>query len=1012
MSAHAAENTRALQQEDGFIACPECGQDLCDLNLSEHLIRSHGYVDLDGILMPLEAARTCLWDRVFTTGDQQAHDRLCQILAAGPALQTDRPPYFFSLEMELLRRADELLSNKRAGFQRLVRCLRQSEAARPYFWQLLMSPDARLRQLARELILPELSETSELKTASSAEVRGWLDRLCPVEEVRDKLAVCHRLPQFGVSRAAVAECLRELHGEQSVGCTECTAAIPRDQMEGHLRRAHRIFEFRGIRQSLPESIASLLAAVCGASPDHDAWEAIESLARDEYGTQADTFLAAKLPQALEKVEPRQRSDALRSAAEVIAASGSGSGLTMLLAKSAEPTARQLALTLATLLPAPLSASVVSGLQPLLIAKSAPAEIQIAAAAALLRTTGKEGAAARDIVNALVVRGGKARAVDRLNQLEEQVGPSRLIAQRRTEIENQIRMRCPRCAVQLRRPQMAEHLWSEHSLLLDGRRVRQPWRLVEDWITAYRGQEAAQGTGPRSELLARCRALGQHLDPEHGLHRVYRLFLTSGIADAEARRSLLAEARKRRSSLCPRCFALVPLPDETMPRPLNQSHGRLSLGDYRVEVSESGLAPRLIIEAPGRILFRGREPHGWLTRKGATLFVAGPPVVAALLYAIVHSSRQPVPWLPVLAFLSVGLAIYFVVQLYWWLRPGPLDRSVDFAWTQLVPDVGGEQVTSDEASFLAGLALTTIGQGRPESRQEQLDRILEMVKRSVAAGTVPLAHLAALQRLAVADAAAAGHDPVSLVIDQLGRCFQGRLPLTFAQSLLTEWEGPWWTAGNLARLRILLCDRAFEAGWEVGDLLEVGLMAPALGDVFQTDNPQGLAHLRLLWSLRPSLPWAAWSEAATVFELALDPDKGSAWLHQYPDLLLLDEDSPAIIVCGRGIIFQETVFSESPVNIGTRARRAFDGTEYELGVGMHYFRLITDPTPVVGRLRHWFDYLFGEFLPKADGVRAWQAPEGSKSAQIQEQVACPECRRLLLPRAGQVGRIKVGEAVRE
>src|SRR5439155_14395267 len=142
--------------------------------------------------------------------------------------------------------------------------------------------------------------------------------------------------------------------------------------------------------------------------------------------------------------------------------------------------------------------------------------------------------------------------------------------------------------------------------------------------------------------------------------------------------------------------------------------------YRVEVSESGLVPCLTIETSGTLLFRDREPHRWLTRNGATLLLAGPPVMAALLYAILRALRQDLHWWPVIAFLSVGLAIYFIAQFYWWLRPGPLDRSVDFTWTQLVPHVGTGEVTAQEGAFLAGLALTTIGHGRPEARQEQLD----------------------------------------------------------------------------------------------------------------------------------------------------------------------------------------------------------------------------------------------------------------------------------------------------
>src|SRR5439155_19111415 len=188
-----------------------------------------------------------------------------------------------------------------------------------------------------------------------------------------------------------------------------------------------------------------------------------------------------------------------------------------------------------------------------------------------------------------------------------------------------------------------------------------------------------------------------------------------------------------------------------------------------------------------ILFRGREPGGWqLTPEGATLLVAGPLVAAALVYAVFCNLWHNLPAWPVTAFLLAALAVYLAAGLSSWVRPRPLDRSVDFAWTRLVPRLCTRDVTAEESLFLAGLALTTIGRGRPDARQEQLERVLAGVEQAVAAGTVPLAHFAALQRLAVADAVAAGRDPVSLVVDQIGRCFDGRLPLAYAQWLLAEW----------------------------------------------------------------------------------------------------------------------------------------------------------------------------------------------------------------------------------
>src|SRR5207245_8906526 len=99
----------------------------------------------------------------------------------------------------------------------------------------------------------------------------------------------------------------------------------------------------------------------------------------------------------------------------------------------------------------------------------------------------------------------------------------------------------------------------------------------------------------------------------------------------------------------------------------------------------------------------------------------------------------------------------------------------------------------------------------------------------APGAAPVANLAAHWRLVFEDRAPAGDDTVLLVTAQVGVCFEGHLPLSFAENLLFGWESPIWTPERLARLRVLLCERAFEEGFEVRDLLAVGVGALALGE---------------------------------------------------------------------------------------------------------------------------------------------------------------------------------------
>ena len=119
-----------------------------------------------------------------------------------------------------------------------------------------------------------------------------------------------------------------------------------------------------------------------------------------------------------------------------------------------------------------------------------------------------------------------------------------------------------------------------------------------------------------------------------------------------------------------------------------------------------------------------------------------------------------------------------------------------------------------------------------------------MENAVKGGVGPPGHLAALYLLMIEDAAAAGDDPVPLVVEQLARCFGGRLPMVFAERLLEDWRCDWWTRGNLARLRVLLCDRAFEAGFEVRNLLDAGQSAAALGSVLGCD--EGTATTEETW----------------------------------------------------------------------------------------------------------------------------------------------------------------------
>src|SRR5262249_54215764 len=134
-------------------------------------------------------------------------------------------------------------------------------------------------------------------------------------------------------------------------------------------------------------------------------------------------------------------------------------------------------------PPPLPAELHQPLRGLLLDRRLPPELQVAAAAVLVRGAGADSPLASDFMESLISGLGKAAAIARLRQLEQALGPTPVVDGLCSVLEDGLRMTCPRCRVELRRPEMAQHLWQQHRLVLDGRRVREPWSVVEDWLDA-------------------------------------------------------------------------------------------------------------------------------------------------------------------------------------------------------------------------------------------------------------------------------------------------------------------------------------------------------------------------------------------------------------------------------------------------------------------------------------------------------------------------------------------------
>jgi hypothetical protein len=786
-------------------------------------------------------------------------------------------------------------------------------------------------------------------------------------------------------------------------CPECGAAV--SSIAVHLRQVHKIFEFRGVRRPYPDTVSFLLSLLFGAQPDPEAWDMLSSIAQEEQGDRAAVFLATLLSEALGRLEEKRRAAVAEGVGAILAAAGSVR-VAGVLASDAEIAGRHLALAVLAHLPPPLPDFLIAPLRGLLLDRRLPVELLLAAAAVLIGGAGPASPLTAEVLETLVTGLGKNSAIERLRNLEKLTGPMPAIDALCGQLEDRLRMTCPRCGAEHRKAEMVEHLWQEHRLVLDGRRVRDPWTILGEWLDAFKARH-------NPELLERCRIAGQRIDPERGLARVYQLFLANGIEDTEAQRFLLEDARAMHASLCPSCWAPLAVPRDAAPFFINQYRGRLSARGYRVEIDDRGYQSLLEVQTPARLVQRGFEPgHRWTARAVAT-FVAAPFVLLALAVAFGLVGENLGPIWPVLLLLAGGATLYGLLRR-WKAKPPIQQRSAAYAWTLLVPRLHEGSFRIDDSAFLVGLARRSIDRGDPRQRAAVLSEMIHRTEAAVSRGQAPPTHLSWLRRLQAEDAARSGGDPVPAVAAQLARCFQGRLPMSFAEQLLAAWDSDWWTRSNLARLRILLCDYAFEAGFEVCSLVDASKTAPSLGRVLDVEHPDNLAALRLLWSLRPRKPWKSCGSSMTAFEVADDRQRARV-LGRYPDLLLFQEEpdwppigippsgepeTVRILLCVRGVLLQDVLITSTPLIVDQVNRPGMT----DIAFGEQRFRSRGRMEKIGPRMQAWFRYAFDDFLPQIAKVRTWQPPDRAARLRSWGYLSCPECRTFFLPRPGDVGTV--------
>lgn len=1000
-----AVRVRDVLEEERPTDCPECHVQLAHRDRTDHLRRQHGYIDVAGSLVPRAVALERLWDRALLQGEQTAHDRLLEVLA--PAREQVPLAYVVSLEEALTRRAevfglatwDIRSSQPPTLLQPYIGCLLKNVQAEALLEQLIRSGMTLVRALGRQSWATILNTKLRSTKLTGKSLREELDRLGAALE--DAILLCRRLAELGLDARATQACLALLEADRPVACTECGTRLRQGDLETHLRRAHTIFQFRGERRSFAETRDIVLNAVCGSMPDEPAWKTLVDLVRDRHAEAWEEHVVAWLCHRLKTLERKPRDQALLAVAEVLAQDPYAPHLVAALVRpmkvaAYQAVARQLALEVGTRLSAPVEPSVVNLLKPLLADRDLPRDARDNAVIALLRTTGKAGVAAQRLLEAYVANSGKLKAIAKLHKFEQRIGQTAALDALCTRLEDQVRMTCPKCGVEMVRTDMVTHLWDRHRLVLDGRRVREPRRVLDDWVVDYQLEKDAA-------LLERCRELAHKLDPKKGIAILQRTLLRHGIEDAAAQADLCGLAVKNHATLCPHCFAELPLPRVPSLPPLYFDKERLEGVGYRVALHEGFFFPTLEIDTPRDVLYHDREPGSPLTRNGALVSLVAPCTLGFfVLTELIGQSAIPVSVALLLA-VGLGMLLGGLVMLFWPASAPGKDRLVNGAWSELVPEIL-ENPQVEGLAFLGSLALASVRKGDAQARAGTLAEACEKIEARAATEPASLRTLAALVRLAVEDGFERDEDLLLLVAEQVGSCLQGVLPLAHAAEILEDFFAPkasHWPRKVTARLQVLVCAQAFVAGLEISDLVELGKTHPTLGAAFGVTDADRLAQLRSLWTLQSSRPWEHLGKAAVIFDLATRAPIADKALGRTPDLLLLVRDED-IAIDSKGVWFQDTCFTHMPQRVEVAARFNHDTPGFDLIVGNKHFWFTRNPKESAAILESWLRYYFQDFVAN---LATWydrpSTEAGKRLRNINSQV-CPDCRCAFMGRLGNVG----------
>lgn len=607
------------------------------------------------------------------------------------------------------------------------------------------------------------------------------------------------------------------------------------------------------------------------------------------------------------------------------------------------------------------------LLPLLAEPRVALTVRLAAAARALRLLPDRRRPVRGVAKAVTAGVSSGRALERLRHVQNLTKKCHALDELIDAREQRVKMACPRCKVRLRRAEMVKHLWHAHGLTLDRRTTRTATRTAAELLRAYAAGDVA-ALDRMAELYGPAGLRGWVAAADHAPEEVA---------------SLLAAAGERGAGLCRDCFAEIPASIAPLPPPLGLANGRLSGDGYAVSVGGNAWVRTVALATPTHPTTSGR--FALAPRAAGTLAAA----CVGLLAAVVRA--------PVL----VGAAVAVVAYLWMRFARAPrdaADQAVDVAWAEFAVLLAE---TEPGSRFVTRLSLASLGRGSPERRVDLLARLVAAPATTAAERQL----LAAAAVLQLDDAARFGVDVVAGVAELVARAFVGERPADFAEYVAAAYLTRDRSAGDVARLRVLVLAAAFGAGHIPRDLVKLCAAAPALSRVVLTEPAAHLSLVFGLWQTRDAHRWHAVGHGNTVFDTARTlPRDAADTLAAFPDLLLSHRPERAVedavgpvLICARGVAVAGRLVTDPEAEV-----RLEPGGRV-LVFGRH--RLAVDaplPADFPGVVRRWLAFREG-WLAELGRVPAGGDPEASRRLLGPLARVCAACGAAGVVGAGLIGR---------